>query len=160
MRKAILIFAIAALFAGKVEIREDILHKTDALMLEISDDTGRILRVDIREKDGLFTADVPTEFHMREDLRGTVISNTDTLYTDEPLLRILEPMETEELGLTLGKPGDHVNFEGDFFDMNNKRVENVATPTSADSIVGPAVSTKFLFGEVKSESSSYKFYSR
>jgi len=48
---------------------------------------------------------------------------------------------------------------GHIIDMQNRPIKNVATPTTSDSIVGPAVNTNFLLGEPSASSSGIKLFS-
>ncbi len=51
------------------------------------------------------------------------------------------------------------NFAGGYYiDMENRSIQNVATPTTADSTIGSAVSTGFLNGVPISVSTSFKLY--
>ncbi len=79
--------------------------------------------------------------------------------TEEPLLRGMDIFETEDVGLNIGYPGEHVELTGDFIDAADKEIKNVATPTSSGSAQGNAVSTTYLLGPVKSTSTSYKLFS-
>jgi len=65
----------------------------------------------------------------------------------------------KRLGVGTASPSEKLDVEGNI-EMNSNQIKNVATPTTGESAVGYAVSTKFLYGDEKASSTNFKLYWR
>ncbi len=156
LKNIVILLVVAVIFSATVRLTSDIPEATDRVDIAIVDGSDTLFTESVSRGEDGFTVDIPAEI----PIRSTIVVHTDERTFDEPLYRGLDITETEELGLNIGYPGEHVEFVGDYLDLLGRKLNNVATPTTSDSTTGSAVSTGFILGPVKSNSQSYKLYSK